>query len=377
LGSSSANCKCCEIASSLATANGAIFDLGRHWTLNRNVDANRPSLVLQARRHVAHIAELTAAETDDLARLLPAIDDAMRAQVGAERTHVLLLAEASPHVHWHLVPRFREDEHGVVGLQLLSVEPPVPEVPGLVEAVADAARQDSRVTGRSQEPSPIVRRVVAGLDRCQKLMPYDPLLRRWRGPLPRDPEAPPFRPAIERTLARAGQPSGERSSADAATVYVGLWLVVLIGLALFSVLWPNGLAVELLASLAALRAFDVATFQLRVLLDRRASLLASFERTLLFLGVNLLEMALALAVLLIAWAGIAPDQAFRDAFGIVTLTDAPAFASDVAFALRVAFTAISIVLLAGAGAVVLGLVGRDVDEAPHESKPPGIASDDA
>jgi hypothetical protein len=307
---------------------------------------------------------------------MPALDDAIRAHTGAERTHVLLLAEASPHVHWHLIPRFSTDVGGTVGLQLMDVAPPEPEPAGLVENIAQAAREDSRVVGRSREPSPIVRRVVSGLNRCQKAMPYDPLLRRWRGPLPRDPDAPPFPPPVEGALARIGQPSGERSSADAATVYVGLWLAVLLLLAVAAAEWSDSVVLELVAILAALRAFDVATFQLRVLLDRNASLLASFERTLLFVGINLFEMILALAILLIAWVGVDPHQGFRDAFGIVTLTDAPVFQSDLGFSLRVTFTGISIVLLAGAGAVVLGLVGRDIDEAPHESKPPGIASDD-
>jgi hypothetical protein len=159
-------------------------------------------------------------------------------------------------------------------------------------------------------------------------------------------------------------------------LYVGLWLFALLVLTAVALVTPGWWLLPVVAVLAAIRTVDVASFQLRYLLDRDHSMLVSFERTLLLLGANVAEMVLALTVLLTAWVGRAPGTAIREAFGIVTLTDAPATPETGAFILRVIFTAVSITLLAGAGGVILGLVGRDVEEASHESKPRGIASDD-
>ena len=312
-------CRCCEIARELsANASERIVAFGTGWVLNRHVDAARPALVLQTRRHVGHLGELTRIEADGLAQLLPVIDSVLRELSGAERIHVVLLAESAPHVHWHFIPRYDDDPAGVAGMALLASPPSVPEPERIVERVRRAVETKTRLGGRPVEPSPIVRWLVRLLDAVQRRTPYDPLLRRWRGPIARDPHPPRFPSLIEWLLRRIGQPLGARASADAATVYVATLLALLTAICVLVSLWPRWWLVPFLGVLAAYRVVDVATFQLRSLLDRRASILASFERTLMFLGINLAEMVLALGIMLVAWDRRSPGAAFRDAFGIVT-----------------------------------------------------------
>jgi hypothetical protein len=280
------------------------------------------------------------------------------------------------HVLWHLIPRYPGEEEGPKGTALLAMPPPLHEPPDVSAQVAAHVRAAIHTTARPPEPAPAVRGFLRLTGAAQRVMLYDPLVRRWRPARPRDPQSPAFPAWVERLLERWGHPRPKRRAADVATLYVGLWLFALLVLAAVTFVTPGWWLLPVVAVLAAMRTVDVASFQLRYLLDRNHSMHESFERSLLLLGVNVAEMVLALTVLLTAWVDRAPGTAIREAFGIVTLTDAPATPEAGAFILRIIFTVVSIALLAGAGGVILGLVGRDVEEAPHGWTPRGISSDD-
>lgn len=324
-----------------------------HWQLSQGQDVQ-----LVSARRVSRLADLTTSEYEELWVLLQAGEQQLRR--GGQATIIRMAPSDDDHLVVRIVPTsgHRFDSGG-----------------GLAEALrASLARRPAARPRR--EPSSLVRGVVRILDAAQRCTLYDPLLRRWRGPLPRDPAPPVFPRPVEWLLGRLGAQAGRRSSADFATVYVGLWLVVLaVSLALACFAGPAGAAIG--AALAAYRSVDIATFQARSLVDRRAQVRASFERTLVFVGINILELAIAATALYVSALGLAPVDGARVAFGVVTLTGGAPGGGAPELALQVVFTLISLTVLAGALAVVVGLVGQGIDEGSHESKPAGIASDDA
>lgn len=323
------------------------------WQLREGQD-----IQLVPTRRVSRLGDLTTSEYEELWALLHAGEQQLRQD--GQATIIRMAPSADDHLVVRIVP---------------TPGYPFASGGGLAEALRGslARRPGSRPR---REPSSLVRGVVQVLDAAQRCTPYDPLLRRWRGPLPRDPAPPTFPRPVEWLLGRLGSPAGRRLSADFATVYVALWFVVLaISLTLACFAGPWGAAVG--AALAAYRSLDIATFQARSLVDRRAQVRASFERTLVFVGINVLELAVAAATLCVGALGLAPIDGARVAFGVVTLTGGAPDGGAPELAFQVAFTLVSLTVLAGALAVVVGLVGQGIDEGSHESKPAGIASDDA
>ena len=230
-------CRCCEIVEELSRAPGRrLHYLGPAWTLNANVDAVRPALVLQLRRHVAHLGALTRLESDALGGILTVVEAEVRAELKPERVHFLLLGESAAHVHFHVVPRW-DGDGPVFGIDLLDVPPPdgVVDASGdqIASRVAKGVVDGLRLTARPPEPSPIVRWVINALDKAQRLTPYDAGLARWRQSLARDRHVRSFPRVVESALHAVGLPRNKRVSADFATVYVLGWLTALMACTVF------------------------------------------------------------------------------------------------------------------------------------------------
>ena len=79
-----------------------------HWDVVHSFNTSLPGwLVLVARRHMAAIAELTAAEAAELGDLQRRVSQALHAVTGCAKTYIIQFAEHPdhPHVHFHIVPR--------------------------------------------------------------------------------------------------------------------------------------------------------------------------------------------------------------------------------------------------------------------------------
>ena len=63
------------------------------------------------RRHAREMTDLDEAERDALMRVVWAVEAAVREAMGADKMNVASLGNLTPHVHWHVVPRFRDDRH--------------------------------------------------------------------------------------------------------------------------------------------------------------------------------------------------------------------------------------------------------------------------
>jgi diadenosine tetraphosphate (Ap4A) HIT family hydrolase len=75
-------------------------------------DADYPGFVrVIANRHVREMTDLTAPERHALMDVVLAAEAAMRETMQPDKMNLASLGNLTPHVHWHVIPRFRDDRH--------------------------------------------------------------------------------------------------------------------------------------------------------------------------------------------------------------------------------------------------------------------------
>jgi diadenosine tetraphosphate (Ap4A) HIT family hydrolase len=62
-------------------------------------------------RHAREMTDLGGEERDALMRVVYEVEAAIRECMGADKMNLASLGNMTPHVHWHVVPRFRDDRH--------------------------------------------------------------------------------------------------------------------------------------------------------------------------------------------------------------------------------------------------------------------------
>ena len=63
---------------------------------------------------IAHIKEMTDLSLDNRARMMKcvfAVETALREVVKPDKINLASLGNKTPHLHWHIVPRFSDDKH--------------------------------------------------------------------------------------------------------------------------------------------------------------------------------------------------------------------------------------------------------------------------
>ena len=60
-------------------------------------------------RHVAEMTDLTHGERDHLMTLVFAVEEAIRHVMHPEKVNIAALGNMVPHIHWHVIPRFKDD----------------------------------------------------------------------------------------------------------------------------------------------------------------------------------------------------------------------------------------------------------------------------
>lgn len=60
-------------------------------------------------RHVAEMTDLTHGERDHLMTLVFALEQAIRKVMHPDKVNIAALGNMVPHVHWHVIPRFKDD----------------------------------------------------------------------------------------------------------------------------------------------------------------------------------------------------------------------------------------------------------------------------
>ena len=62
-------------------------------------------------RHAREMSDLDEAERSGLMAVVFAVEAAVRETMQADKMNLASLGNMTPHVHWHVVPRFRDDRH--------------------------------------------------------------------------------------------------------------------------------------------------------------------------------------------------------------------------------------------------------------------------
>jgi diadenosine tetraphosphate (Ap4A) HIT family hydrolase len=63
---------------------------------------------------IAHVKEMTDLAPPDRARMMKcvfAVETAMREIIQPDKINLASLGNKTPHVHWHVIPRFKDDKH--------------------------------------------------------------------------------------------------------------------------------------------------------------------------------------------------------------------------------------------------------------------------
>ena len=62
-------------------------------------------------RHATELTQLAPAERMALMQVVFAVEEAVRETMQPDKVNVASLGNMTPHVHWHVIPRYRDDRH--------------------------------------------------------------------------------------------------------------------------------------------------------------------------------------------------------------------------------------------------------------------------
>jgi diadenosine tetraphosphate (Ap4A) HIT family hydrolase len=61
--------------------------------------------------HVTELSDLAECDRSDLMKVVCAVEAAVRAITGADKINLASFGNVVPHLHWHVIPRWRDDSH--------------------------------------------------------------------------------------------------------------------------------------------------------------------------------------------------------------------------------------------------------------------------
>lgn len=61
--------------------------------------------------HVAEMTDLPSAMRDDLMKVVWQVETVVRSVMQPDKINVASLGNVVPHLHWHIIPRYRDDAH--------------------------------------------------------------------------------------------------------------------------------------------------------------------------------------------------------------------------------------------------------------------------
>jgi diadenosine tetraphosphate (Ap4A) HIT family hydrolase len=100
------HCELCE------AAGGELLWLGARCRVVRIDDEDYPGFcrVVWA-GHVREMSDLSDVDCEHLMRVVFSVEQALRDTLAPFKINLASLGNVTPHLHWHVIPRFRNDRH--------------------------------------------------------------------------------------------------------------------------------------------------------------------------------------------------------------------------------------------------------------------------
>ena len=100
-----ANCELCSVA------GGELIWQDSFCRVVRVDDIDYPGFCrVILNKHVKEMTELNATERDRLMSVVFAVEQAVRDIIQPEKINLASLGNMTPHIHWHIIPRFKQDK---------------------------------------------------------------------------------------------------------------------------------------------------------------------------------------------------------------------------------------------------------------------------
>jgi diadenosine tetraphosphate (Ap4A) HIT family hydrolase len=110
-----AHCDLCKLAAGLAAAPAAASPVvwcDEQLAVVLVDEAGYPGFCRVVwRQHVREMTDLAAAERDHVMRTVWAVEQALRDTMAPHKINVASFGNMTPHVHWHVIPRYTDDAH--------------------------------------------------------------------------------------------------------------------------------------------------------------------------------------------------------------------------------------------------------------------------
>jgi diadenosine tetraphosphate (Ap4A) HIT family hydrolase len=102
----------CELC---ATAGGALLWADDHCRVVLVADTQGEAFPGFCRviwqRHIAEMSDLSIADASHLMQVVFAVERMLRRQLVPDKINLASLGNMTPHLHWHVIPRWRDDSH--------------------------------------------------------------------------------------------------------------------------------------------------------------------------------------------------------------------------------------------------------------------------
>lgn len=100
------------------------------------------------RAHVREMTDLAPADREALMHMVWRVEAALRATLSPDKINVASLGNMTPHLHWHVIPRWRDDPHFPQPIWAARTQRPAHRVPADWKVRVRAALDDCE-EGRS------------------------------------------------------------------------------------------------------------------------------------------------------------------------------------------------------------------------------------